>query len=142
METANVAEGPRKVPRRGSPHAISPKRAMPVASSAKQKSTEEAMDAEEAPVSKAAVETPKAEEQTQLSQGDALTSILAALGRIEDRLNTLEVKHERLATRVAAIKVRTRFASLKKERADRIKDAIAKRRGRLDISNKDGTEPK
>lgn len=115
---------------------------MPVASSAKQKSAQEAMDAEEAPVSKAAVATPKAEEQTQLPQGDALTAILAALGRIEDRLNTLEVKHERLATRVAAIKVRTRFASLKKERAERIKDAIAKRRGRLDITNKDGTEPK
>lgn len=115
---------------------------MPAASSAEQKSTQEAMDAEEAPVSKAAVETPKAEEQTQLSQGDALTAILAALGRIEDRLNTLEVKHERLATRVAATEVRTRFASLKKERTERIKDAIAKRRGRLDISNKDGTEPK
>ncbi|KAH9371724.1 hypothetical protein HPB48_021135 [Haemaphysalis longicornis] len=100
----NVAEGPRKVPRRGSPPAISPKRAMPVASSTKQKSTQEAMDGEEAPVSKAAVETPKAEEQTQLPQGDTLTAILAALGRIEDRLNTLEVKHARLATRVAAIK--------------------------------------
>ncbi|KAH9369430.1 hypothetical protein HPB48_007208 [Haemaphysalis longicornis] len=101
---ANVAEGPRKVPRRGSPPAINPKTAMPVASSAKQKSAQEAMDAKEAPVSKAAVATPKAEEQTQLPQGDALTAILAALGRIEDRLNTLEVKHERLATRVADIK--------------------------------------
>ncbi|KAH9377405.1 hypothetical protein HPB48_008587 [Haemaphysalis longicornis] len=113
---ANVAEGPRKVPRRGSPPAINPKTAIPVASSAKQKSAQEAMyDAEEAPVSKAAVATPKAEEQTQLPQGDALTAILAALGRIEDRLNTLEVKHERLATRVAAIK-----NSVLKERLQRL----------------------
>ncbi|KAH9383666.1 hypothetical protein HPB48_025418 [Haemaphysalis longicornis] len=59
---ANVAEGPRKVPRRGSPPAINPKTAMPVTSSAKQKSAQEAMDAAEAPVSKAAVATPKAEE--------------------------------------------------------------------------------
>lgn len=61
---------------------------------------------------------------------------------MEDRLETLEAKHECLATRVATIEVRTRFASLKRERAERIKDVIAKRCGRLDITTKDGTEPK
>lgn len=140
-------EAPRKVPQRGPPPALNPKIVSPAVNSAEQKNIQEEMDAEEAPIANAAVVLPKAEEYTQLIQGDSLSAILAAidkinerLGRMDDRLETLEAKHGRQVTRVAT-RVRTQFASLKRERAARIKDAIAKRRGRLDITTKDDKEP-
>lgn len=132
--TAAVAEGPRKIPRRRSPPPTNDK--TPEQPDQKQ----EAMEAEEAPANKQIAQPPKAAEQMQLTQGES--AILTALGRIEDRLNTLEAKHERQVSRVAAIEVRMKSASLKRDRTERIKEAIAKRRGRLDMINKDEAENK
>lgn len=56
-------------------------------------------------------------------------------------MTTLEAKHDRLADRVNAMEVRNRYASLKKERAERLKETIAKRRGRLGDNRKDDAEP-
>lgn len=80
----------------------------------------------------------KADEQTQITPGEA--AILAALGRLEDRITTLEVKHGRLAARASAMEVRNRYGSLKKERAIKLKETIAKRRGRIHVSPKDDIE--
>lgn len=132
--TAAVAEGPRKIPRRKSPPPTNDK------TPEQPDQTQEAMEAEEAPANKQIAQPPKAAEQMQLTQGES--AILTALGRIEDRLNTLEAKHERQVSRVAAIEVRMKSASLKRDRSERIKEAIAKRRGRLDMINKDEAENK
>lgn len=83
---------------------------------------------------------PPAEEQKQLTHGE--TVILTALRRIEDRLGTLEVKYEKDASRIAALEIRMRSMSLKKERMGRIKEAIAKRRGRLEVTNSEDNDLK
>lgn len=132
-------EGPRKMPRRRSPLPAVPKSTPPPQNVGTQK--QEEMEAEEVPQGsiKQTNTTPRAEEKTQMSPGE--TAILAALGRLGDRMTTLEAKHDRLAARVNAMEVRNRYASLKKERAERLKETIAKRRGRLGDNTKDGAEP-
>ncbi|KAL3243980.1 hypothetical protein MRX96_019558 [Rhipicephalus microplus] len=79
----------------------------------------------------------------------AITQINVRLGNMDARLeaiesqrHTLPVKRDRLATKVVSTSVWNRFASLKKKKewAERIKDAIAKRRGRLETSGKDDAE--
>lgn len=102
------------------------------------------MEAEEASASEGNTQPP-AEEKKQLTHGE--TVILTALGRIEDRLNTLEAKHEKLASRVTTLEIRIKSASQKSasqkwNRMGRLKEAIAKRRGRLETLTKDDTEHK
>lgn len=126
-----AAEGPRKMPRRRSPP--------PTPSTTQAQQKQEAMEAEDATV-KELVTQPPAEEQKQLTHGE--TVILTALRRIEDRLSTLEVKYEKHASRIAALETRMRSMSLKKERMGRIKEAIAKRRGRLEITNSEDNDLK
>ncbi|KAL1482333.1 hypothetical protein MTO96_033873 [Rhipicephalus appendiculatus] len=119
---------------------------------------QEAMDAEENRASgeEAATAETATAATTQVPREGELAAILAAITQIngrlgnmdarleavESQLHTLPVKRERLATKVASTSVRNRFAFLKKkkERAERIKDAIAKRRGRLETSGKDDAE--
>lgn len=129
---ANAAvEAPRKMPRRRSPP--------PTPSKTQAPEKQEAMEAEEAQTSETATQPP-VEEQKQLTYGE--TIILATLKRMENRLNTLETKHEKYAARVAAIEIRMKSTSLKKERMSRIKEAISKRRGRLETSANDDNDPK
>ncbi|KAH9378325.1 hypothetical protein HPB48_016889 [Haemaphysalis longicornis] len=96
------------------------------------------MEAEEAQTSETSTQPP-VEEQKELTYGE--TIILAALKRMEDRLNTLETKHEKYSARVAAIEVGMKFTLLKKERTSRIKEAISKRRGRLHTSANEDNSP-
>ncbi|KAH7965416.1 hypothetical protein HPB49_007510 [Dermacentor silvarum] len=103
-ETNAAVEAPRKMPRRRSPSPTSSKTQAP--------QKQEAMEAEEAHTSETATQLP-VEEQKQLTYGE--TIILAALKRMEDRLNMLETKHEKYAARVAAIEIRMKPTSLKKE---------------------------
>lgn len=126
-----AAEGPRKMPCRRSPP--------PTSSTTQAQHRQEAMEAEDATV-KELVTQPPAEEQKQLTHGE--TVILTALRRIEDRLGTLEVKYEKHASRIAALEIRMRSMSLKKERMGRIKEAIAKRRGRLEVTNSEDNDLK
>lgn len=132
-------EGPRKLPRRRSPPPAVLKSTPPTQNVGPQK--QEEMEAEEVSqgTNKQTNTTPRAEEQIQMSPGE--TAILAALRRLEDRMTTLEAKHDRLATRVNSMEVRNRYASLKKDRAERLKETIAKRRGRLGDNAKDDAEP-
>lgn len=129
---ATTCEGPRKMPRKMSPSSALPKTT--------QNAETQEMEAEEAPqnINHQQTINKKADEQAQITPGEA--AILAALGRLEDRITTLEVKHDRLAARVSAMEVRNRYGSLKKERAERLKETIAKRRGRIDVRQKDGIE--
>ncbi|KAH9367332.1 hypothetical protein HPB48_000247 [Haemaphysalis longicornis] len=126
-----AAEGPRKMPCRRSPP--------PTSSTTQAQHRQEAMEAEDATV-KELVTQPPAEEQKQLTHGE--TVILTALRRIEDRLSTLEVKYEKHASRIAALEIRMRSMSLKKERMGRIKEAIGKRRGRLEVTNSEDKDLK
>ncbi|KAH7978987.1 hypothetical protein HPB49_007685 [Dermacentor silvarum] len=102
------------------------------------------MDAEESPASgeEAATAETVTTATTQISREGVLTAILAAMSQINERLgkmdarleavesqlNTPSVKHKRLALKVASTSMKNLFASLKKERAERIKDAIDSRR--------------
>lgn len=130
-ETAVVTEGPRKMPRRRSPP--------PTVSNTPCQQKQEAMEADEASASEGNTQPP-AEGKQQLTHGE--TVILTALGRIEDRLNTLEAKHGRLASRVTTLEIRIKSASQKRDRIGRLKEAIAKRRGRLETLTEHDTEPK
>ncbi|KAH7956054.1 hypothetical protein HPB52_005790 [Rhipicephalus sanguineus] len=155
---ANDAGGLSEVPRRDSP---SPRLGCTTgAAEATQRAlnNQEAMDAEENRASGEEATTAKTATAatTQIPREGELAAILAAitqingrlgnmdarLGAVESQLHTLPVKRERLATKVASTSVRNRFASLKKkkERVERIKEAIAKRRGRLETSGKDDAE--
>lgn len=144
--TVENAGGMRKVPRRDPP---SPRlgRDAGVARPAQQApSNQEAMDSEESTVNR---ETATA--AAQIPKGGELTAILTAITQINEKLSaidarfealegqvrTLSIKHERLATKVATLTARNRFASLKKERAEKIKASIACRRGRLETSEED-----
>ncbi|KAH9379852.1 hypothetical protein HPB48_015421 [Haemaphysalis longicornis] len=126
-----AAEGPRKMPCGRSPP--------PTSSTTQAQHRQEAMEAEDTTVKELATQPP-AEEQKQLTHGE--TVILTALSRIEDRLGTLEVKYEKHASRIAALEIRMRSMSLKKERMGRIKEAIAKRRGRLEVTNSEDNDLK
>ncbi|KAL1482160.1 hypothetical protein MTO96_033996 [Rhipicephalus appendiculatus] len=109
------------------------------------------MDAEESAVNR---ETSTA--TAQIPKGGELPAILTAITQInktlsaidarfealEGQVRTLSVKHERLATRVVTNTVRNRFTSLKKKRAEKLKEAIAHRRGRTEASEDDGTATK
>lgn len=128
---ADTREGPRKMPRRRSP-SLTPSK--PVQNTEMQE-----MEAEEAPQHGNQQPIKKADEQTQMTPGE--TAILAALSRLDNRITTLEAKHDRLAARVSAIEVKHRYGALKKERAERLKETIAKRRGRIDANPKDEAEP-
>lgn len=130
-ETNAAAEAPRKMPRRRSPPLTSSQTQAP--------QKQEAMEAEEAQTSETATQPP-VEEQKQLTYGE--TIILAALKRMEDRLNTLETKHEKYAARVAAIEIRMKPTSLKKERMSRIKKAISMRKERLETAANEGNGAK
>lgn len=59
---------------------------------------------------------------------------------LEERMTAMEIKHDRLATRINALEVKQKYGTLKRERAQRLKDSIAKRRGRLDTNQKDEAE--
>ncbi|KAH7973600.1 hypothetical protein HPB49_003028 [Dermacentor silvarum] len=83
---------------------------------------------------------PTVEEQKRLTYGE--TIILAAMKRMEDRLNTLETKHEKYAARVAAIEIRMKPTLLKKERMSRIKKTISMRKERLDTAANEGFDAK
>ncbi|KAH7981810.1 hypothetical protein HPB52_001165 [Rhipicephalus sanguineus] len=155
---ANDAGGLSEVPRRDSP---SPRLGCTTgAAEATQRAlnNQDAMDAEENRASGEEATTAKTATAatTQIPREGELAAILAAitqingrlgnmdarLGAVESQLHTLPVKRERLATKVASTSVRNRFASLKKkkERVERITEAIAKRRGRLETSGKDDAE--
>lgn len=129
-----TSENPRKLPRRRSPSA-GPAMATPT-------SEAQAMEADEP----TQLQSNKAEKQEQkLTPGES--AILAALGRLEGRMTTLEermtameVKHARLATMINALEVKQKYGTLKGEGAVNLKDAIAKRRGRLLPKQKDEAE--
>lgn len=121
-----VGEGPRKLPRRRSPPAVP--------AGATQNSEVQAMEDEELPPQ----QEQKKEEQVQLTPGESV--ILAALSRLEERVATIEAKHDRLAARLNALEIKQKYGTLKKERAERLKETIAKRRGRLDTNQKDEAE--
>lgn len=121
-----TCKGPRKMPRRRSPSLTPPK---PVQNTEMQE-----MEAEEAPQRGNQQPIKQAEEQTQMTPGE--TAILAVLSRLEGRITTLEAKHDRLAARVSVIEVKHRYGALKKERTERLKETIAKRRGRIHANPK------
>lgn len=135
QSTENVRiENPRKLPRRRSPSA---EPAMTTLTSEAQ-----AMEADEPPQH----QSNKAEKQEQqLTPGES--AILAALGRLEGRMTTLEermaaieVNHGSLATRMNALEVKQKYGTPKRERTEKIKDAISKRRGRRITNQKDEAE--
>ncbi|XP_070392619.1 serine/arginine repetitive matrix protein 2-like [Dermacentor albipictus] len=148
ITAANNAPGLRRLPRRDPPAGVTQRTS----------SNQEAMDAEMSPAS--GEEATTAETTTtataQIPREGELTAILAAISQINERLSKMDarleavesqphmrsVKHKRLAPKVASTAVTNRFASLKKERSEKIKGAIAKRRNRLDTSGKDDAESK
>ncbi|KAH9373896.1 hypothetical protein HPB48_012035 [Haemaphysalis longicornis] len=97
---ATTREGPRKMPRKRSPSSAPPKTT--------QNAETQEMEAEESPqdINQQQTINKKAGEQTRITPGEA--AILAALGRLEERITSLEVKHDRLAARVSAMEVRNR----------------------------------
>ncbi|KAH7949554.1 hypothetical protein HPB49_012168 [Dermacentor silvarum] len=155
---ANNAGGLRKVPRRDSPSPRLGRAAGEAGATQCAPNNQEAMDADESSASgeEAATSETVTTATTQIPRGGELTAILAAISQIDERLgkmdarleavenqlNTPAVKHKRLALKVASTSLRNRFTSLKRERAERVKDAITKRRNRLETSGKDDAEPK
>lgn len=121
-----VGEGPRRLPRRRSPPAVP--------AGATQNSEAQAMEDEELP----SQQEQKKEEQVQLTPCESV--ILAALGRLEERVATIDAKHDRLAARINALEAKQKHGTLKKERTERLKEAIANRWGRLDTNQKDEAE--
>lgn len=150
------ADENRKVPRKDppSPHQERRGESQPTQQVS---NVQEAMDAETAVDRETAAAAPQtSQQQQQPPQRGELAAILAAnnqinekLGNIdaslealEGQLKVLSVKHERLAAKVATITVKNRFAALKKERANKIKESIAYRRGRIETSEEDDEEAK
>ncbi|KAH7979649.1 hypothetical protein HPB49_010309 [Dermacentor silvarum] len=154
---ANNAGGLRKVPRRDRPSPRLGRTAGEAGATQRAPNNQEAMDADESPASgeEAATSETVTTATTQIPREGELTDILAAIAQINERLgkmdarleafenqlNTPAVKHKRLALKVASTSLRNRFMSLKRERAERVKDAITKRRNRLETSGKDDAEP-
>lgn len=126
----NTDEGPRKLPRRRSPSVTS---AQPV-----QHTETQAMEADEQPQQTPQQGSANAEKQPQLTPGES--AILAALGRLEERMTAMETKHDRLATRMNTLEAKLKHGSLKRARTERLREAIAKRRGQADIDHKDEPE--
>ncbi|KAH7953687.1 hypothetical protein HPB49_011218 [Dermacentor silvarum] len=155
---ANNAGGLRKVPRRDPPSPRLGRMAGEAAATQRAANNQEAMDADESPASgeEAATSETVTTATTQIPREGELTTILAAISQIneslgkmdarldavESQLNTPSVKRKRLALKVASTALRNRFTSLKRERAERVKDAITKRRNRLETSGKDDAEAK
>lgn len=155
---ANNAGGLRKVPRRDPPSPRLGRTAGEAGATQRAPNNQEAMDADESSASgeEAATSETVTTATTQIPREGELTAILAAISQINERLgkmdarleavenqlNTPAVKHKRLALKVASTSLRNRFTSLKRERAERVKDAITKRRNRLETSGKDDAEPK
>ncbi|KAL1436842.1 hypothetical protein MTO96_049242 [Rhipicephalus appendiculatus] len=143
--------GKRKAPRRDPPSTRLGRAAGTTRPTQQAPSNQEAMDAEESAVNR---ETSTA--TAQIPKGGELPAILTAITQInktlsaidarfealEGQVRTLSVKHERLATRVVTNTVRNRFTSLKKKRPEKLKEAIAHRRGRTEASEDDGTATK
>ncbi|KAH8019526.1 hypothetical protein HPB51_019953 [Rhipicephalus microplus] len=148
----NNTGGLSKVPRSNPP--LNPPKVYTGEAEASQRASnnQEAMDADESRVTAETTTTAT----TQIPREGEPVAILAAitqsnvrLGNMDARLeaiesqrHTLPVKRDRLATKVVSTSVWNQFASLKKKKewAERIKDAIAKRRGRLETSGKDDAE--
>ncbi|KAL1476385.1 hypothetical protein MTO96_036545 [Rhipicephalus appendiculatus] len=143
--------GKRKAPRRDPPSTRLGRAAGTTRPTQQAPSNQEAMDAEESAVNR---ETSTA--TAQIPKGGELPAILTAITQInktlsaidarfealEGQVRTLSIKHERLATRVVTNTVRNRFTSLKKKRSEKLKEAIAHRRGRTEASEDDGTATK
>lgn len=123
-------EGPRKLPRRRSP-SVTP--AQPV-----QHTETQAMEADEQPQQTPQQGSANAEKQPQLTPGES--AILEALGRLEERMTAMETKHDRLATRMNTLEATRKLGSLKRARTERLREAIAKRRGQADTDHKDEPE--
>lgn len=119
-------EGPRKLP-----PAVTP--AQPV-----QHTETQAMEADEQPQQTPQQGSANAEKQPQLTPGES--AILAALGRLEERMSAMETKHDRLATRMNTLEAKRKQGSLKRARTERLREAIAKRRGQADTDRKDEPE--
>lgn len=115
------------------------------------------MDAETPAARETAAAAPQtSQQQQQPPQRGELATILAAinqtnekLGNMDARLEALQgqikvlsVKHERLAAKVATITAENRFAALKKERDNKIKESIAYRRSQTETSEEDDEEAK
>lgn len=123
-------EGPRKLPRRRSPAVT---RAQPV-----QHTETQAMEADEQPQQTPQQGSANAEKQPQLTPGES--AILAALGRLGEIMSAMETKHDRLATRMDTLEAKRKQGSLKRARTERLREAIAKRRGQADTDRKDESE--
>ncbi|KAH7983306.1 hypothetical protein HPB52_010736 [Rhipicephalus sanguineus] len=148
---ANDAGGLSEVPPKDPPPPDSPRlgRTTGAADATQQAlNNQEAIDADENRASgeEAATAETATAATTQIPREGDLAAILAAIIQINGRLGSmnarLEAVESQLATKVASTSVRNRFPSLKKKKewAERIKDAIAKRRGRLEMSGKDDAE--
>nr|XP_050023412.1 serine/arginine repetitive matrix protein 2-like [Dermacentor andersoni] len=158
ITAANNAAGLRRLPRRDPPLPRLGRVAGEAGVTQRASSNQEAMDAEMSPASgeEATTAETATTATTQISREGELTAILAAISQINERLSKMDarleavesqpqmrsVKHKRLAPKVASTTVRNRFTSLKKERSEKIKGAIAKRRNRLETSGKDDAEAK
>ncbi|KAH9373094.1 hypothetical protein HPB48_012973 [Haemaphysalis longicornis] len=111
------------------------------------------MDAESNAESAAEASASQQPQKQQASQGSetnaVLGNILEAIKQIQEgfrqmqeRVEALSVRHERLAAKVSTLSQPTtsKTAALRQERANRVKESIAKGRGHVQSANDDGSE--